>query len=44
MLLLELIEEKLDNLKKKFPKIYIEKFKLDEACKIENFIETQIKN
>ena len=32
-------EEKLSNLKKKFPKIYTEKFKLDEHEKIENFIE-----
>ena len=33
-------EEKLESLKKKFPKIFIEKFKLDEHGKIENFIET----
>ncbi len=32
-------EEKLSNLKKKFPKIHTEKFKLDEHEKIENFIE-----
>ncbi len=32
-------EEKLNELKKKFPKILIEKFKLDEHAKIENFIE-----
>ena len=32
-------EEKLQKLKNKFPKIYIEKFKLDEHSKIENFIE-----
>ena len=32
-------EEKLSNLQKKFPKIFIEKFKLDEHDKIENFIE-----
>jgi len=32
-------EEKLSNLKKKFPKIFIEKFKLDEHSKIEAFIE-----
>ena len=32
-------EEKLDNLKKKFSNIYIEKFKLDEHNKIEEFIE-----
>jgi len=31
-------EEKLSNLKKKFPNIIIEKFKLDEHAKIENFI------
>ena len=36
-------EEKLNNLKKKFPNIIIEKFKLDEHAKIENFIE-QINN
>jgi 3-oxoacyl-[acyl-carrier protein] reductase len=30
--------EKLDNLKKKFPNIHIEKFKLDEHQKIEEFI------
>ena len=32
-------EEKLNNLKKKFPSIYIEKFKLDEHSKIEEFID-----
>ena len=32
-------EEKLSNLKKKFPKIFIDKFKLDEHSKIEAFIE-----
>ena len=32
-------EEKLDNLKKKFPNIHIEKFKLDEHREIENFID-----
>ena len=32
-------EEKLQNLKKNFPKIYIEKFKLDEHDKIEEFID-----
>jgi 3-oxoacyl-[acyl-carrier protein] reductase len=32
-------EEKLSNLKKKFPKIFIEKFKLDEHNKIETFVE-----
>jgi len=32
-------EEKLNNLKKKYPTIHIEKFKLDEHGKIENFIE-----
>ena len=31
-------EEKLDNLKKKYTNIHIEKFKLDEHAKIENFI------
>ena len=31
--------EKLANLKKKFPKIYIEKFKLNEHDKIEEFVE-----
>ena len=31
-------EEKLDNLKKKFTNIHIEKFKLDEHSKIEDFI------
>ena len=33
-------EDKLTNLKKKFPNINIEKSKLDEHNKIENFIET----
>tara|TARA_B100001939_G_C16872598_1_gene587109 strand:- start:365 stop:1096 length:732 start_codon:yes stop_codon:yes gene_type:complete len=33
-------EEKLENLKKKFPKIYIEKFKLDEHEKIDEFINS----
>ena len=33
-------EEKLNKLKKKFPSINIEKFKLDEHDKIESFIET----
>tara|TARA_A100001015_G_scaffold231138_1_gene261646 strand:+ start:719 stop:1501 length:783 start_codon:yes stop_codon:yes gene_type:complete len=33
-------EEKLNNLKTKFPNINIEKFKLDEHNKIEQFIET----
>ena len=33
-------EEKLTNLKKKFPKIHIEKFKLDEHKKIEDFIDS----
>ena len=32
-------EEKLNNLKKKYPNIHIEKFKLDEHDKIESFIE-----
>ena len=32
-------EEKLNNLKKRYPKIIIERFKLDEHDKIENFIE-----
>ena len=32
-------EEKLNNLKQKFPSIIIEKFKLDEHAKIENFID-----
>ena len=32
-------EEKLNNLKKKFPNIHIEKFKLDEHREIENFID-----
>ena len=33
-------EEKLNNLKKKYPNILIEKFKLEQHDKIENFIET----
>ena len=33
-------EEKLNNLKKKYPKIIIERFKLDQHDKIESFIET----
>ncbi len=33
-------DEKLSNLKKKYPKINVEKFKLDEHNKIEKFIET----
>ena len=37
-------EEKLNNLKKKYPNIYIEKFKLDDHDKIENFIESINKN
>jgi|TARA_B110000971_G_C19960740_1_gene477853 3-oxoacyl-[acyl-carrier protein] reductase len=32
-------EEKLNNLKKKFPNIYIEKFKLDEHNKIAEFVD-----
>jgi|TARA_X000000950_G_scaffold146779_1_gene181230 3-oxoacyl-[acyl-carrier protein] reductase len=32
-------EEKLNNLKKKYPNMYVEKFKLEEHDKIENFIE-----
>ena len=32
-------EEKLNNLKKNFPNIHVEKFKLDEHNKIEEFIE-----
>ena len=32
-------QEKLDNLKKKFPSIFVERFKLDEHDKIEKFIE-----
>ncbi len=32
-------EEKLNNLKKKYPNIFIEKFNLDEHSKIEDFIE-----
>ena len=37
-------EEKLNNLKKKYPNVYIEKFKLDDHGKIENFIESINKN
>ena len=37
-------EEKLINLKKKFPKIHTEKFKLDEHKKIEDFIDSIEKN
>jgi 3-oxoacyl-[acyl-carrier protein] reductase len=33
-------EEKLNNLKKKYPKIIIERFRLDQHDKIESFIET----
>ena len=33
-------EEKLNNLKEKYPNIYIEKFKLEEHNKIEKFIDT----
>ena len=33
-------EEKLKNLKNKYPKIIVEKFKLDDHSKIEKFIET----
>ena len=33
-------EEKLTNLKKKFPKIHTEKFKLDEHKKIGDFIDS----
>ena len=33
-------EEKLNNLKKKFPNIHVEKFKLDEHDKIEKFVDT----
>ena len=33
-------EEKLKNLKNKYPNIIIEKFKLDDHAKIENFIDT----
>ena len=36
-------EEKLNNLKKKYPNIIVEKFKLDEHDKIENFIESVYK-
>ena len=32
-------EEKLDNLKKKFPNIHVEKFRLDEHDKIEEFVD-----
>ncbi len=37
-------EDKLNNLKKKYPNVYIEKFKLDDHGKIENFIESINKN
>ena len=37
-------EIKLENLKKKFPNISVEKFKLDEHDKIEEFIEKVDKN
>jgi len=37
-------EEKLDKLKKKYPKIIVEKFKLDEHNKIEDFIDKVHKN
>jgi 3-oxoacyl-[acyl-carrier protein] reductase len=37
-------EEKLDNLKKKFPNISIEKFKLDEHSNIEKFVDKIDKN
>ena len=37
-------EEKLNNLKKKYPNIIVEKFKLDEHDKIENFIDTVYKS
>ena len=33
-------EDKLNNLKKRFPNIFVEKFKLDEHNKIEEFIDT----
>ena len=33
-------EEKLNNLKEKYPNIYVEKFKLEEHNKIEKFIDT----
>jgi 3-oxoacyl-[acyl-carrier protein] reductase len=36
-------EEKLENLKKKYHDIHIEKFRLDEHDKIENFLETASK-
>ena len=36
-------EEKLENLKKKYQNIYVEKFRLDEHDKIENFLETASK-
>ena len=36
-------EEKLSNLKKNFPAINIEKFKLEQHSKIDNFIETSYK-
>jgi 3-oxoacyl-[acyl-carrier protein] reductase len=37
-------EEKLEKLKKKYPKIIVEKFKLDEHNKIEDFIDKVHKN
>ena len=37
-------EDKLNTLKKNYPNIYIEKFKLDEHDKIENFIDKIDKN
>ena len=37
-------EEKLDKLKKKYPKIIVKKFKLDEHNKIEDFIDKVHKN
>tara|TARA_X000000950_G_scaffold73193_2_gene90935 strand:- start:1536 stop:2267 length:732 start_codon:yes stop_codon:yes gene_type:complete len=37
-------EEKLNNIKKQYPNIIVEKFKLDEHDKIENFIETVYKS
>ena len=37
-------EEKLNNLKNKYPNIFIEKFKLDEHEKIENFMKSLIQS
>jgi 3-oxoacyl-[acyl-carrier protein] reductase len=37
-------EEKLNKLKKKYPKIIVEKFKLDEHSKIEEFVDKVYKN